>query len=38
MEYTESEIHTAVNRLIAEGYDALTQRQQSIVDSLSAVC
>lgn len=38
MQYTESEIHATLKRLLAKGYAALTQRERRIVDLLSAIC
>lgn len=38
MQYSESEINRALMRLFRWGYDALTHKEQEIVDMLSVVC
>lgn len=38
MPYSEAEINQALARLFHWGYDALTRKEQDIVDMLSAVC
>jgi len=38
MQYSEPEINLALIRLFRWGYDALTSREQKIIDMLSIVC
>ena len=38
MRYSEAEINRALARLFHWGYDALTRKEQDIVDLLSVVC
>lgn len=38
MPYSEAEINRALARLFHWGYDALTRKEQDIVDLLSVVC